>query len=91
MRDGNEIVCRVQTDLGIETPLYSLCSGLPSLRMGRTNSKTACSHPSGWRPAHHNHVPLVAILGAQIGSVIGDASVRRDEIVAAIDLLASGF
>lgn len=58
MRDGNEIVCRVQTDLGIETPLYSLCSGLPSLRMGRTNSKTACSHPSGWRPAHHNHVPI---------------------------------
>jgi toxin CcdB len=34
---------------------------------------------------------LVAILGAQIGSGIGDASVRRDEIVAAIDLLASGF
>ena len=24
MRDGNEIVCRVQTDLGIETP-YILC------------------------------------------------------------------
>ena len=38
MHDGNEIVCRVQTDLGIETPLYSLCSGLPSLRMGRTKA-----------------------------------------------------
>jgi toxin CcdB len=34
---------------------------------------------------------LVAIPGAQIGSVIGDASAWRDEIVAAIDLLVSGF
>lgn len=91
MRDGNEIVCRVQTDLGIETP-YILCA--PVLLRSEWGALT---------PKLHIHIhlddvahiiimsQLVAIPGAQIGPVIGDASAWRDEIVAAIDLLVSGF
>lgn len=91
LRDGYEIVCRVQTDLGIETP-YILCA--PVLLRSEWGALT---------PKLHIHIQLndvphviimsqmVAIPGAQIGSVIGDASAWRDEIVAAIDLLVSGF
>lgn len=91
MRDGNEIVCRVQTDLGIETP-YILCA--PVL----PRSKWGVLAPKLHIPIHLDGVPhiilmsqLVAIPGAQIGSVVGNASVWRDEIVAAVDLLVSGF
>ncbi|MFG6519505.1 hypothetical protein ACGYLX_18875 [Sulfitobacter sp. 1A13496] len=91
MRDGEEIVCRVQTDLGIETP-YILCAPVfPRAAWGALIPKLHV-------PIHLDGVPhiiamsqLVAIPGAQIGSIIGDASVWRDEIVAAIDLLAFGF
>lgn len=91
MRDGNEIVCRVQTDLGIETP-YILCA--PVL----LSSEWGALIPKLHIPIHLDGVPhiiimsqLVAIPGTQIGSVISDASAWRDEIVAAIDLLVSGF
>lgn len=91
MRDGNEIVCRVQTDLGIETP-YILCA--PVLLRSEWGALTPKLHIQ----IHLDDVAhiiimsqLVAIPGAQIGPVIGDASAWRDEIVAAIDLLVSGF
>lgn len=91
MRDGNEIVCRVQTYLGIETP-YILCA--PVLPRSKWGALTPKLHI----PIHLDGVPhiiiisqLVAIPGAQIGSVVGDAPAWRDEIVATIDLLVSGF
>ena len=91
LRDGNEIVCRVQTDLGIETP-YILCA--PVLLRSEWGALTPKLHIH----IRLNDVPhvivmsqMVAIPGAQIGSVIGEASAWRDEIVAAIDLLVSGF
>lgn len=91
IRDGDEIVCRVQTDLGIETP-YILCA--PVLPCSEWGALTPKLHIL----IHLDGVPhvvimsqLVAIPGAQIGSIIGDASAWRDEIVAAIDFLVSGF
>ena len=91
MRDGSEIVCRVQTDLGIETP-YILCA--PVL----LRSKWGALIPKLHIPIHLDGVPhiiimsqLVAIPGTKIGPVISDASAWRDEIVAAIDLLVAGF
>ena len=73
-------------------PPYILCA--PAFPRSEWGALTPKLHA----PTHLDGVPhiiimsqLVAILGAQIGSGIGDASVRRDEIVAAIDLLASGF
>lgn len=91
LRDGNEIVCRVQTYLGIETP-YALCA--PVLLRSEWGALTPKLHIQ----IHLNDVPhvivmsqMVAIPGAQLGSVIGDTSAWRDEIVAAVDLLVSGF
>jgi toxin CcdB len=91
LRDGNEIVCRVQTDLGIETP-YILCA--PVLSRSEWGALTPKLHI----PIHLEGTPhiiimsqLVALPGVQIGSVIGDAAAWRDEMVAAIDLLISGF
>jgi toxin CcdB len=34
---------------------------------------------------------IIALPGSQIGPVIGDGSDWRDEIVAAVDFLVSGF
>lgn len=91
LRDGNELVCRVQTNLGIETP-YILCAPvLPRSEWGALTPKLHISF-------HFDDVPhvivmsqLVALPGTEIGPPIGDASDRRDEIIAAIDLLVSGF
>ncbi len=88
---GDEMVCRVQTDLGVEMP-YILCA--PVLYRPEWGAVIPKLHI----PIHLDGVPhiilmsqLVAIPGAQIGSVIGDASAWRDEIVAAMELLVSGF
>lgn len=91
LRDGNELVCRVQTDLGIETP-YILCA--PVLARSEWGALT----PKLYISFHFDDTPhvmimsqLVALPGREIGPAIGDASAWRDEIVAAIDLLVSGF
>lgn len=91
LRDGDELICRVQADLGIETS-YVLCAPvLPRSEWGALIPKLHI-------PVHLDSVPhviimsqLIALPGGQIGSIIGDASAWRDEIVAAIDLLVSGF
>jgi toxin CcdB len=91
VRDGNELVCRVQTDLGIETP-YILCAPvLPRSEWGALTPKLHIPILLDGSPHIILMSQLVAIPGRQMGSVIGDASAWRDEIVAAIDLLVSGF
>lgn len=91
LRDGNELICRIQTDLGIETP-YILCAPvLPRTKWGAIVPKLhIVIHLDGIA-----HVILmsqmIALPGTQMGPVIGDASAWRDEIVAAVDLLVSGF
>ena len=74
MRDGNEIMYRVQRGLGIETP-HILCA--PDL----SRSEWSALIPKLHIPVHLEGVPhvifmsqLVAFPGKQIGSVIGDAS-----------------
>ncbi|EDQ03238.1 hypothetical protein OIHEL45_20656 [Sulfitobacter indolifex HEL-45] len=91
MRDGTELVCRVQTDIGIETAYILYAPVLPRSEWGALTPRLHI-------PIYLDGVQhiifmsqLVAIPGAQIGSVVGDASAWRDEIVAAIDLLVSGF
>lgn len=91
LRDGDELVCRVQTDLGLETP-YTLCAPVVSR--------------AAWgRPVPRLHIPIVvnevpcyilmsqmvAIPTAQLGASVADASAWRDEMIAAVDLLVSGF
>ena len=91
LRDGDELVCRIQTDLGIETP-YVLCAPvLPRSQWGAIVPKLHI-------PIHLDGIPhvilmtqLIALPGSAIGLAIGDASAWRDEMVAAIDLLVLGF
>lgn len=91
LRDGDEFICRIQTDLGIETP-YILCAPvLPRTKWGAIVPKLHIFiHLDGTA-----HVILmsqmIALPGSQIGPGNGDASAWRDEIVAAVDLLVSGF
>ncbi|MGY3439696.1 MULTISPECIES: CcdB family protein [unclassified Marinovum] len=91
LRDGKELVCRVQTDLGVETP-YILCA--PVVAREGWGALTPKLHiPFQLNGTAHVILmsQLVAIPGTHIGPVLGDASAWRDEIVAAIDLLVSGF
>ncbi len=91
LRDGNELVCRVQTDLGIETP-YILCAPvLPRSEWGALIPKLHISVQLDGLPHVIIMSQMVALPGAQIGPTTGDASAWRDEIVAAIDFLVSGF
>ena len=89
--DGPEWVCRIQTDLGLETPYILVAPVVPQ---------------SDWGPLVPKlHIPvlvegdayviamsqLVAIPGSQLGPIVGDVSAWRDDIIAAVDLLVSGF
>ncbi len=91
LRDGSELVCRIQTDLGIETP-YILCA--PVVARSEWGALTPRLHIA-FQLDGIPHVmvmsQMIALPGAQIGPAIGDASAWRDEIVAAVDLLISGF
>lgn len=91
LRDGNELICRIQTDLGIEMP-YILCAPvLPRAKWGAIVPKLhILIHLDG-----RAHVILmsqmIALPGTQIGPSVGDAPPWRDEIGTAVDLLVSGF
>lgn len=90
-RDGLDLVCRVQTDLGIETP-YILCA--PVLRQADWGPLVPRLH----LPVTLDGTPhvilmsqLVALPGGELGAVVGSAEALRDRIVAAVDLLVTGF
>lgn len=91
LHGGSELVCRVQTDLGIETA-YILCA--PVVQRATTGAPIPKLHIS-IRLDDTPHIilmsQLVALPGTELGVIVGDASSHRDEIVAAIDLLISGF
>jgi toxin CcdB len=91
LKTGDELVCRIQTDLGIPTP-YLLCAPVV-LR-------------AAWGPpVPRLHVPveidgvghlilmtqMLAIPTADLGAVVGSAAAQRDAIVQAVDLLVTGF
>ncbi len=91
LRGGGELVCRVQTDLGVETP-YILCAPVVAREAwGALVPKLHIAFAFGGAPHVIVMSQMVALPGAEIGAVVGDASGWRDEIVAAIDLLVSGF
>lgn len=91
LRADPRLVCRVQTDLGVETA-YVLCAPVVA--------------QDGWGPpVPRLHIPvvldgrphlivmtqLVALPAGAIGPMVGHAGSARDAIVAAVDLLVSGF
>ncbi len=91
LRHGNELVCRVQTDLGLETP-YILCA--PVVARSTWGALVPKLHiPFDLGGVGHVILmsQLVALPATELGGAVADASPWRDEIVAAIDLLVSGF
>jgi toxin CcdB len=91
LRDGSELVCRIQTDLGIETP-YILCAPvMPRVEWGAMVPKLHIAIHLDGIPHVILMSQMIALPGSVIGPDIGDASAWRDEIVAAVDLLVSGF
>lgn len=91
LRSGSELVCRIQTDLGIDTP-YILCAPvLPRSEWGALTPKLHLSFQLDGSPYVILMSQMIALPAAEIGPAIGDASAWRDEIVSAVDLLVSGF
>ena len=91
LRDGDELVCRVQTDLGVETP-FVLCA--PIIARSDWGALVPKLHiPIDFAGDPHVIVmsQMVALPSAQIGAKVGDASDQQDALVAAVDLLVSGF
>ncbi|MGS4947514.1 CcdB family protein [Meridianimarinicoccus sp. RP-17] len=91
LRDGAELVCRIQTDLGIETPFILCAPVFPRSEWGALTPKLHVAFQLDGHPYVVIMSQMVALPGAQIGPVVGDASEARDELVAAVDLLVSGF
>ncbi|KUF10795.1 CcdB family protein [Pseudoponticoccus marisrubri] len=90
-RDGMDLVCRVQTDLGIETP-YILCAPvLPQAAWGPQVPRLHLPVTVDGTPHVILMSQLVALPGSGLGPVVGSAETLRDRIVAAVDLLVTGF
>jgi toxin CcdB len=91
LRDGQELVCRVQADLGVETP-YVLCAPVvPRSEWGALVPKLHLEVIVGDAACVILMSQLVALPRSELGPIAGDALARRDDIIAAVDLIVSGF
>ena len=91
MRDGDELVYRIQTDIGVETA-YLLCA--PVVRRSEWSTPVPMLHVP-LEVDGEGHLVLmsqmVALPSATLGPVVGAAIAARDELVRAVDLLVTGF
>lgn len=91
LRNGGELVCRIQTDLGAETA-YILCA--PVVARKDWASPVPLLHVS-IEVAGVDHLILltqmVALPASELGTHQGSAEAARDEIIRAVDLLVTGF
>ena len=91
MRDGDELVCRIQTDLGAETA-YLLCA--PVVRRSEWTTPIPALHIFVELDGEGHLVlmsQMVALPSGALGPVVGSAAVAREEIVHAVALLVIGF
>lgn len=91
LREGGELVCRIQTELGAETA-YLLCA--PVVRAADWGPPIPALHIPV-EVAGEAHLVLmsqmVALPSGSLGPPVGTAAAARDAIVRAIDLLVVGF
>ena len=91
LRTGGELVCRVQTDLGVETP-YILCAPVvPRAHWGALVPKLHIVIQIEGKAHVILMSQLLALPASALGPGVADASAWRDEMVAAVDLLVSGI
>ncbi|HLS18635.1 MAG TPA: CcdB family protein [Paracoccaceae bacterium] len=91
LHDGDELVCRIQTDLGTETA-FLLCA--PIVRREDWGVPIPMLHITVEINGEQYLIlmsQMVALPTAMLGPVIGTAADARDEIVRAVDLLVIGF
>lgn len=91
LRDGDELICRIQTDLGVETP-YLLCA--PVVRRADWGPPVPILHvPLDLEDGGHLILmtQMVALPLSVLGPSIGSAEAVRDQILRAVDLLVIGF
>lgn len=91
VRGGNELVCRIQTDLGVATP-YLLCAPVvPRNTWGARVPRLHLEFDMEGEPYLVLMTQMLALPAGDLGAVVGSAGERRDEIVQAVDLLVVGF
>ncbi len=91
LRTGNELVCRIQTDFGVETP-YLLC--VPVVRRDAWGAPIPRLHLSVEMDAVEYLLlmtQMVSIPAIDLGAIVGSAEACRTAIVQAVDLLVTGF
>ena len=90
-RDGQAIVCRVQTDLPVDST-YVLCAAVtPREGWGPLTPRLNIPFTLGGVPHVIVMTQMASLHTSMIGDRIGTADHLRDEIVAAVDLLVAGF
>lgn len=91
LREVGDLVCRVQADLGAATP-YILCAPvIPRSEWGALVPKLHLEVTVGDAACVVLMSQLVALPRSELGNVVGDAVHLRDDIIAAVDLIGSGF
>lgn len=90
-RDGLDLLCVVQADLGVETA-YLLCAPvLPRGEMGRLIPRLHLPLMLESGPHVVALSQLVALPRPEIGARADPARAPREALIAAIDLLVTGF
>lgn len=91
LRGRDALVCRVQADLGVDTP-YLLCAPvLPRAAWGALTPKLHVPVLLEDGPHVLLLSQLTSIPTGEIGPEVGDVSAWREEIEDAVTLLVSGF
>jgi toxin CcdB len=91
LRDRGELVCRIQTELGVETA-YLLCA--PVVQREAWGASIPRLHvPVDIEGELHLILmsQMVALPTRSLGPAVGSAAGERDAIVRAVDLLVLGF
>lgn len=91
LRTGDELVCRIQTELGVATP-FLLCA--PVVRRDAWGPPIPRLHvATGIDGVAHLILmtQMLAIPARDLGAVVGSADPQRDAIIRAVDLLVTGF
>lgn len=91
LKSGTEIVCRIQTDLGADTPML-LCAPIAARNLLRdVVPRLHLEVEVAGVPSVLLMSQMSAVPKRELGSILGHANHLRDQIVAAVDLLVTGF
>lgn len=90
-RDGADLLCRVQSDLGYDTPFILFAPVVPRSDVNNLIQKLYIPCTVAEVPHLILMTQMIALPSRDVGGTVGDASDKRDDIIAAVDLLVSGF